>query len=208
MNLFGNHAELLPTGTSRARYITHAITPETADRALSELLASTEWSQPTVIMFGKRSPLPRLVAWVADQGVMYSYTGLSTAPQPWTPLLEQLRYVAERHAAVRFNTVLLNAYLDGSHKVSWHSDNEPLFGPRPTIASLSLGAERRFKMRSRLTGEVVEQRLGHGSLLVMSGDCQRDWEHEVPREARVTLPRVNLTFRFVTTANNSPGGRA
>lgn len=197
--LFSDSIELLPPGSSSAIYKWAAIESDLADTALHELLTTVAWSQPLVRMYGRESMLPRLVAWVADSSVEYSYSGLSTGPQPWTPLLRQLLNVAETYSSAPFNSVLLNAYLDGNHKVSWHSDDEPIFGKRPTIASLSLGAERRFKLRHRDTRQIIEQRLGHGSLLVMSGDCQRDWEHELPKEAGVSSPRVNLTFRLVAT---------
>ena len=115
----------------------------------------------------------------------------------WIPEVQELREIAECHAGVGFNSVLINLYRNGNDKVSWHRDNEPELGPSPTIASLSLGAIRRFKFRHLDSKEVVSVDLAPGSLVVMSGLSQTCWEHEVPRQAAVTEPRINLTFRQV-----------
>jgi alkylated DNA repair dioxygenase AlkB len=79
--------------------------------------------------------------------------------------------------------------------MGWHSDDEVVNGPEPLIASISFGAERRFDLRHRETGETVSTMLSHGSLLVMSGLSQKCWKHRIPKMAGCTDPRVNLTFR-------------
>jgi alkylated DNA repair dioxygenase AlkB len=116
----------------------------------------------------------------------------------WTPLILQLKNICQQFAEQEFNSVLLNLYRDGSDKVGWHSDNEPELGYEPTIASLSLGAERRFKFRLREDHDVKEEIiLPSGSLVVMSGPCQQLWDHEIPKELKIKTPRINLTFRRV-----------
>jgi len=186
--------ELLPADSgSHASYIPGVIEPTVGDRMLAELLASPIWSRPVVTMFGRSAPLPRRVAWVADRP--YRYGRISSEPLPWTPTLTELRTLADRLGDTSFDSVLLNRYDDGSHKVAWHADDEPIFDSDSPIVSISLGATRRFKLKNRASGAIVEQRLDHGSALVMSGRCQVDFLHEVPREARVTEPRINLTFR-------------
>ena len=96
------------------------------------------------------------------------------------------------------NSVLANLYRDGRDAMGWHSDDEPELGPRPVIASLSLGGTRRFVFRHRREPErKYELPLGHGSLLLMRGDTQADWKHALPRTARPVAPRINLTFRRI-----------
>lgn len=198
LNLFGNEGpvELLGGGAS-AVYIRDFLATEVAWRLLADLNAAIEWHQPRIRMFGRASPLPREVAWVADPGVAYRYSGVSSVPQGWTPFLRDLRGRLEEHTGALFNSVLINRYRDGADTVAWHADDEPELGLTPTITSISLGAERRFQLRHKATKHTVEIRLEHGSLLVMSGTCQRDWVHQVPREAKVKESRVNLTFRYV-----------
>ena len=150
--------------------------------------------------FGKEYPQPRLVAWFGDPGSEYSYSGLKMNVRPWIEPVQALRQIAEQHAQVVFNSVLVNLYRDGDDKVSWHRDNEPELGNTPTIGSISLGAPRRFKFRHLETKEQVEATLEPGSLVVMSGLSQSCWEHEVPRQKSIREPRINLTFRQVRPA--------
>jgi len=118
-----------------------------ADEALERLWGELEWSQKEIKLFGRRLPQPRLVAWYGNPEAVYSYSGLTLEPLPWHPLLERLRERIERFAGCRFNSVLANAYRDGRDSMGWHSDDEKELGHEPLIASLSLGATRRFLVR-------------------------------------------------------------
>ena len=168
-----------------------------ASQVFAELNESVPWEARSIRMFGKDIPQPRLVAWFGDPGCEYSYSGISMNLNEWTSQLLELKTLCEEVAGTTFNSTLANLYRNGNDKMSWHSDDEPELGVEPCIASLSLGATRRFKFRHRTTKEVVECSLPSGSLIVMSGLSQKMWEHEVPRETRVTDPRINLTFRTV-----------
>lgn len=172
---------------------------EEHDSALifSNLFDCLPWEARTLRMFGREIPQPRLIAWFADPGCEYSYSGISMNNNSWTPELLELKAVCEQFAGTTFNSTLANLYRNGNDKMSWHSDDEPELGIEPCIASLSLGATRRFKFRHRETKEVVDCSLPSGSLVVMSGLSQKMWQHEVPRESKVTEPRINLTFRRV-----------
>ena len=117
------------------------------------------------------------------------------APAAWTPPLLELKRCAEAHAGQAFNSVLLNLYRDGRDSVSWHADNEPGLGRNPVIASLSLGATRRFQLKHRGSDARVALDLAHGSCLIMAGATQHHWLHQLPKTARPVGPRINLTFR-------------
>ena len=108
-----------------------------------------------------------------------------------------LRSVGALHSQSTFNSVLLNLYRDGHDRMGWHADNETELGTEPVIASLSVGATRRFRFKHRVSKDIVECELPHGSLLVMSGLTQHCWVHEIPRQMRVVEPRINLTFRNI-----------
>jgi alkylated DNA repair dioxygenase AlkB len=120
------------------------------------------------------------------------------------PFPEFLRGVLERlwkAGGVRFNTALGNLYRTGSDGVSWHADDEADLGPAPTIASLSLGATRRFLMRRKDDHSVTRAfELTHGSLLWMTGETQQHWEHSIPKTTRSVDARINLTFRAILKA--------
>ena len=148
-------------------------------------------------MFGRIVPAPRLEAWYGDPEAAYSYSGLAHDPMPWTADLQAIRMAAERASGARFNSVLANLYRDGSDSNGWHADDEPELGETPAIASLSLGATRRFLFRHRASGERVEIQLEAGTLLIMRGAVQQCWQHSVPKQRTVQAARINLTFRSV-----------
>jgi len=157
-----------------------------------------DWQQEEIAIFGARRPVPRLVAWHGDPAAHYTYSGTAHSPRSWTPPLQRVRELTERLTGATFNAVLLNLYRDGRDGMGWHSDDEPELGPAPVIASVSLGATRRFCLRHRRRKALkLDLSLGHGSLLLMAGSTQRHWVHAVPKTSRPVGERINLTFRRV-----------
>lgn len=171
-------------------------------RALRDRVA---WRQDTIVVYGREHPLPRLQQWYGDEGLTYTWSGISMSPEPWSAELRGLKNRVDVVSKNVFNTVLLNFYRDGKDAVAWHTDDEPELGPEPIIASVSLGAERDFVMRHRHRRDVPDQHipLPHGSLLLMSGATQKNWLHSLPKRRGVMEARINLTFRRVW-----PRGRA
>lgn len=174
-----------------------AIPAARAEAQFRSLLGEIDWEQRSIFVYGKRHNQPRLVAWHGDHGKTYRYSGDTLIAKPWTEPLVELRVACETLAEHTFNSVLLNLYRDGNDAMGWHTDNEPELGNNPVIASLSLGETRRFDLKHKLTGEKRSVHLGNGDLLVMSGDTQVHWVHQVPRSAKVSAPRINLTFRTI-----------
>lgn len=182
------------------------LAPEAAAAALQALIAQTPWRCDDIVLFGRRLPQPRLTAWYGDPGCRYRYSGLALQPLPWTPLLQQLRSLVEAACSATFNSVLLNYYRDQHDSMGLHSDDEPELGPRPLIASLSLGEPRILSFAPRrdrgLAG--VKLPLPSGSLLVMRGDTQTNWKHGIGKSKRPLGPRVNLTFRRMLAPPPAP----
>ena len=149
------------------------------------------WRQDHIVMFGKRTPLPRLTAWFGDPGFGYTYSGIRMDPEPWTPGIAEIKEHAERVAGVEFNSVLLNQYRNGADSVSWHSDDEPEIARQNPIASVSLGETRIFKLKgctNETGGLKTKLELEAGSLLIMAGATQKHWQHEVPRQKSKSNP--------------------
>lgn len=196
MTLFGDSPtrELLPYDGSAA-FHEWVLGSESHEELLATLIDELDWEQKHLVMFGKEVAEPRLSAWYGDKE--YTYSGVTLAPRPMTPVLDRLRRLCEYRAGSRFNSVLANLYRNGRDSMGWHADNEPELGLEPVIASLSLGATRRFRFRHRRTREVVEHDLTGGSLLVMGGACQSAWMHAVPKQTRIAEARLNLTFRWI-----------
>ncbi|MBF2046567.1 MAG: alpha-ketoglutarate-dependent dioxygenase AlkB family protein [Leptolyngbya sp. IPPAS B-1204] len=164
---------------------------------LAKLFAEINWQQDAMQIFGKSVALPRLTAWYGDAGKSYTYSGLEQHPKPWTPILEVIKTRVEAVAQTRFNGVLLNLYRNGQDSVAWHSDDEPELGPNPVIGSVSFGGTRRFCFKHRQTQQKVEILLTHGSFLLMRGETQHYWLHQVPKTQQPVEPRINLTFRVI-----------
>lgn len=169
-----------------------------ADRLVATLPLRVE-----MLRIGAREvATPRRTSWHGDPGSTYAYSGRSFTPQPWTPELAGIRDALEATTGARFDSVLVNEYRSGRDSVGWHADDEPELGPHAPddvlIASVSLGAPRRFVMRHRgRPEETREWALGEGDLVVMGGTTQRRWQHAVPKTAKPVGARVNLTFRIV-----------
>jgi alkylated DNA repair dioxygenase AlkB len=154
----------------------------------------------TIRLAGREVLSPRLVSWHGDPQAYYRYSGRTFKPNPWTSDLLAVKERVDAAVGVRFNSVLANYYRDGRDSMGEHADDEPELGPEPDnvlIASLSLGARRRFLLRHKGSHALHEFDLGDGNLLVMGGTTQRHFKHRVPRTAVPVGPRMNLTFRVV-----------
>ena len=173
---------------------------EIAGNLLRELTEEIPWVQNKIKFYGKESLVPRLESWHGDEGMSYTYSGIRMDAKPWTKNLLMIKESIEPIAKTTFNSVLINYYRDGKDRVAWHSDDEKELGKNPVIASVSLGAERKFKLRHKKYKENQLQHevfLQNGSLLLMSGSTQHHWLHEIPRTAKPIGPRINLTFRVI-----------
>lgn len=180
-----------------------------ADALFAALHAETRWSQHRVRLFGREHPSPRLSAWYGDPGARYCYSGQTLIPLPWTASLASVRERVERFCGQPFDGVLLNLYRDGRDGMGWHSDDERELGAEPSIASVSLGAARRFSLKHRTRRDVAPRSLvlEHGSLLWMRGATQQHWRHSIPKTRTPVGARLNLTFRAIACRSQmaSPG---
>lgn len=171
-----------------------------ADALLAVLLATVPWEVHRIRLFGREVDSPRLSCWIGDPQATYTYSGTRFTPQPWPDVLQPLRARLQRELGVNFNSVLGNLYRDGRDYMGWHSDNERELGARPVIASVSLGATRRFVLKRRDGSSLkLALDLQHGSLLAMAGDTQAHYRHALPATAKPIGPRINLTFRRIVT---------
>jgi alkylated DNA repair dioxygenase AlkB len=202
-------AQVLALEGADVRYVPSAHAPTEADALLRVLHDEIPWQQHRLELFGREVAAPRLSCWIGDPDATYAYSNARFEPMPWTPTVALLRDDLAARFGLRFNSVLANLYRDGRDSVGWHSDDEAELGARPLIASLSFGATRTFRLRSRATRKTaLSIDLVHGSLLVMAGDTQSLYQHELPKRARVRDPRINLTYRSIAAAGKGWAGAA
>ncbi len=168
-----------------------------SERLFSRLETHVNWKQEFIKVYGKPVPIPRLTAWYGDPGKKYTYSKIEMLPEPWNDVLLEIKLRIEPLAQVKFNSVLLNLYRDGKDSVSWHSDNEPELGQNPVIGSVSFGEARRFMLKHKSKQLKDEVALTSGSFLLMKGETQHFWLHQIPKSQKSIGARINLTFRVI-----------
>lgn len=184
------HAEL--------NYLPAFFTKMESDRLMTTLLEEIEWKQDEISMYGKRINLPRLSAWYGENEKSYTYSGIKLEPKPWIGCLLDIKSRIELEANVKFSSVLLNRYRNGQDYVGWHSDSEKELGTNPVIGSVNFGATRKFQFRMASDKtEKFELDLKHGTLLIMQGQTQHYWQHQIPKTTTKIGERINLTFRVI-----------
>lgn len=168
----------------------------TATKIFTALTEKLLWKQDVIKMYGKEIPLPRLSSWYGDNDKPYTYSGITLQPHSWIPELLNVKQSIENLAKTTFTSVLANRYRNGSDYVSWHTDAEKELGSNPIIGSVNFGATRKFQLR-RIDdhSEKIEIELTHGTMLVMMGETQHYWQHQVPKTSQKIGERINLTFR-------------
>jgi alkylated DNA repair dioxygenase AlkB len=170
---------------------------ERANHYYRRLAGELQWRDEWIKMGARSIKVPRQVAWYGDPDACYRYSGVEHTPLPWTAVLAELRTDVQATCGQAFNSVLANFYRDDRDSMDWHADREPELGRNPYTASLSLGAERLFKLRHNASGRLVDLPLPDGSLLLMHGALQHHWRHCLPKARHPSAPRINLTFRLI-----------
>ena len=199
-SIFESNKNILPFN-GEVLLFPNAFSPSESDHYFKHLLNEIAWKHEAIKMFGKQVMQPRLTAWYGDTGKTYSYSGITMQPLSWTETLLKIKQQVEDIAAVKFNSALLNYYRDGNDSMGWHRDNEKELGINPVIGSVSFGASRKFQLRNYADKRIVRNiDLTHGSLLLMRGETQHYWEHQLPKVGSrhgVTGGRINTTFRII-----------
>jgi alkylated DNA repair dioxygenase AlkB len=202
MNLFSQLLDppinILPQD-GEANYHGIVLDTEDADYFLAYLIKHIAWQNDAAIIFDKKVITKRKVAWYASQAFDYTYSKITRNALPWTPELLDLKHRVEAISGETFNSCLLNLYHNGDEGMAWHSDSEKQLKRNGAIASVSLGAERRFMFQHKTTKATLASVLQHGSLLVMKGVTQTHWLHRLPPSKKIHSARINLTFRTITT---------
>lgn len=200
MDLFNSLPEsnLLPRDGD-VRYYGSILDFKSANHYFDQLLKTILWEHDQTIIFGKLIVTKRKVAWYGDEPFNYTYSKTTKSALPWTKELLELKEMTESKSGETFNSCLLNLYHSGEEGMSWHSDDEKDLKKNGAIASLSLGATRKFAFKHKVSRQTVSVVLENGSLLIMKGRTQSNWLHRLPPTKKISTPRVNLTFRTIVT---------
>jgi len=171
---------------------------EQANAFFLKLCDEIAWENDEIILFGKRIVTKRKVAWYGNLPFEYTYSNVKKQAIAWNKTLLELKSLVEDKTGCSFNSCLLNLYHSGEEGMAWHSDDEPELLENGAIASMSFGADRTFEFKHKQDNRKVKVLLEHGSLLLMKGTTQKHWLHQLPKTKKVSMPRINLTFRTIT----------
>lgn len=200
MELFENSADpqqnMLPQDGT-VNYYGKILDENQAEFFYQKLMETIAWRNDEAMIFGKRIITKRKVAWYGDESFEYTYSSFTKSALPWTKELLALKKLTEEKTGETFNSCLLNLYHDGNEGMAYHSDGEKDLKKNGAIASVSLGAERKFSFKHKSTKERVDVFLETGSLLVMKDETQSFWLHRLPPTKKIFTPRINLTFRNI-----------
>ena len=204
LDLFGNpltppsgNLNIVVIDNGEYIYLPNYFSRTQSDDFYRKLKGSIHWKQEAMFMYGRKINFPRLTAWYGNNDKPYSFSGITLSPEPWSAELLEIKNEIEKKCDVEFNSVLLNLYRDGNDSISWHTDAEKELGVNPVIASVNFGEVRKFQLRHIKTKEKIDLELAHGSLLIMKGELQHFWQHQVPKTSKKINDRINLTFRVI-----------
>ena len=170
---------------------------EESSRLFEAIYHETNWIEEDIRVYGKVYKQPRLTAFFASNHKAYGYSNISMSPQPFSPIVNAMRLKIEKKTKMTFSSCLLNLYRNGQDSNGWHSDDEKMLKKNGEIASVTLGAARKFSFKHKETKQKVDVLLESGSLLVMKDTTQTHWLHRLPPTKKVNSPRINLTFRTI-----------
>ena len=176
-------------------YFGKVISLQEANYYFDILLNTIKWQNDEAVIFGKHIITARKVAWYADANFQYTYSNTTKQALVWTKELLELKLLSEQLTNEKYNSCLLNLYHNGIEGMAYHSDDEKALKKNGSIASLSLGAERKFLFKHKKNKQTISILLEHGSLLVMKDTTQAHWLHRLPTTTKINSPRINLTFR-------------
>ena len=176
----------------------HFFDAQESGSIMQALISEIDWKQYQIKIFGKSLDQPRLTAYYGEDHQFYAYSNIKLNPIPFTPNLLSIKNKIENLTGHQFNGVLLNYYRNGDDSMGWHADDEKELGTNPVIASLSFGASRNFQLQHSLDKSIPKATivLNDASLLVMKGETQHFWKHQIPKQKNKG-PRINLTFRKI-----------
>nr|WP_321231221.1 alpha-ketoglutarate-dependent dioxygenase AlkB [uncultured Psychroserpens sp.] len=196
MDLFSEEKRHFNLPNAELIYIENFYDAAKADYYFDILKKTIDWQQDDITIYGKTYKQPRLTALYANNSKPYSYSNITMQPSIFTSELQQIKLDLEQESNHKFTSVLLNLYRNGNDSNGWHADNETALGKYPVIASLSLGATRPFHFKHRdIKDERHKINLTHGSLLIMRGEMQHYWLHQIAKTKKNIGERINLTFR-------------
>lgn len=173
---------------------------------LSHLQELNLYEEPPIIIMGRECRQRRNVGFFSDESKGYKYSGqfMPSFPLSSAPILHELLPAVNQSLGTTFNGILVNSYVNGEKYLSHHSDDENGLdkGGRRMVAGIAYGAVRTFRIRKKEKGKAGEIVLDYPhtprTLIIMEGEFQENYTHEIPIQKKVKEERISITFRHHT----------
>lgn len=150
---------------------------------------------PPVVVYGRQCNQHRSIGFFSNESIGYRYSGQLAESCPLTDNLAELLNLINAEFRASFNGILVNKYATGEDYIGKHSDDEKEL-TNVGVVCVSYGAVRKFRIRNKETGKIVmDVPTNSGEILVMGGDFQKEFTHEIPVEKKIKGARISFTFR-------------
>lgn len=146
------------------------------------------------VMYGKELDVPR---WQKLYGPEYRFGGKTHKGQSEIdhPYIQKLLEWVRDDSGLPYTQIIINWYMTGKEYIGAHSDNEAPIVPNSPIYSFSFGATRDFVIKGKKSNYRNVIHMYNNSLIIMGGEMQQHYKHEVPKRLKIQDPRINITFR-------------
>lgn len=184
---------VIQTERSSLKLIKHNY-KELIEKIIEEIQGNLE-VKPEIIVFGKVCNQNRNIAFYSNDSIGYNYSNRLLRSKPLTSnLLILLNHINDKFKS-DFNGILINQYMNGSDYIGAHSDDETNLGTIGVVA-LSYGAQRNFRIRNKNNKKIVANvDTKDDEILIMDGDFQKEFTHEIPIQKKIKGMRYSFTFR-------------
>jgi alkylated DNA repair dioxygenase AlkB len=198
MSLISQNIILINQSNSKVTYQSEFLNNNESEILFNYLLNNIDWEHDKAKIYGKVIVTKRQIAWFADDNIGYNYSGENRTAKDWDSEVIKIKTKLEKSINFQFNSCLLNLYHNGSQGMAFHCDDQKDLQDDSAVAIISLGAERFFKIREAKNHPNQKKvLLEKGSLLLMTRDCQKHYQHEIPKMAAIKTPRISLTWRMM-----------
>jgi alkylated DNA repair dioxygenase AlkB len=159
------------------------------------------WNKHEILVYGKHHLEPRLSCAFGDGNITHNYANTkrkviswNNSKDPAIVRINEIKLDIETNLDVKFNSCLFNYYRNGQDYIAYHSDKE-ISEQMPIVVGVSFGGSRDFYFKTKAEPfETIKTKIDHGDVMIMYGDCQKNYTHSVPKRAHGE-PRISITFR-------------
>ena len=188
-----NSKTIIQTEKSALKLIKHEY-KELVEKCIKEIEDKLD-IRPEIMVYGRKCNQNRDVGFFSNESIGYKYSNKIQKSKPLTYSLSILLNSVNERLNSDFNGILINKYSDGTQNIGTHSDDEENLG-NIGVCAISYGSIRNFRIRNKFTKKIVENvDTKDDEIILMEGDFQKEFTHEIPVQKKVKGIRYSFTFR-------------